>query len=95
MSLFAITFVVNLATTFFKKVVFPRFGRTGVQVILFICALIGAVYYQYLQHVPSIKEIVAGAIAIFSMAIALYEVILSRFSFFQSSDTPGLSNTNS
>lgn len=80
----AITFIINIATSFLKKVAFPRVGKVGVHIILFICAMIGAAYYTYLQHIASFKIVVENALALFAMAITLYEVILGYFPIFDS-----------
>jgi len=80
----AVAFIINIATSALKKVIFPRFGKTGVQTIVFICALVGAFYLTYVDQFPSIKVILVQAATLFSIAVAFYEVILSRLGIFSS-----------
>lgn len=81
-----LTFLVNVVGSFFKNYVFPRWGKLGVQVIVFLAALIAATYYAYVQDIPTIAHIVQVAAGIFAAAITLYEVLLSYFPFFKSTD---------
>jgi len=76
----AVILLVNVVTSLLKKYVVPKWGRNGVHIILFTLATISAVYMNYGD---SIQIYVANAIAIFSLAVALYEVLLSRFAFFK------------
>lgn len=79
----AIVFLVNILTSAFKKWIYPRFGKLGVQITIFIFAVIGAFYYTYADAIPGLLHLVETACALFSLAVALYEVILSRFDFFK------------
>ena len=77
----ALTFLVNAATQFFKKFIIPRFGETGVHVILFTFSVIAALYFTYGDQYPGIKDILLVGVQIFCLAIALYEVLLKHLSF--------------
>jgi len=76
----AIILLVNIVTSLLKKFVLPKYGKTGVHVLLFVLAIIGAVYISYGS---SIQIYVSNSVAVFSLAVALYEVLLSRFAFFK------------
>lgn len=75
-----IVVAVNVLTALVKKYVYPKYGRTGVQVVVFVLAVIGAVYMRY---GASVEAYATAAIAIFTTAIALYEVLWSRIAFFK------------
>lgn len=79
----ALVFLVNLLSTVFKRWIFPRFGKTGIQVIVFILSIVGALYYTYKNRIVGLEEMVTSAIALFSLAVALYETVLSHFDFFK------------
>jgi len=72
--------LVNVLTALFKKHVYPRWGRTGVQVTVFALAFMGALYITYGE---GFRYIVENTIAIFSLAVTLYEVLLSRLRLFK------------
>lgn len=74
----AVVIVINAATKFLRTFIFPRFGKTGVQAIVFICALIGTAYFNYGSQFPSVQIYLIQAIAFFSSAITLYEVLFSK-----------------
>lgn len=76
-------FLVNILTSVLKQWVYPRFGKIGVQVTVFLLALIGAAYYTYSRLFPDLETFVASAITIFSVAVAFYEVILSHLPLFK------------
>lgn len=78
----AIVFAVNILTSFLKKVVFPKFGNFGVQVIVFVLALIGALYMLYNGHFPALATWVGEALKVFAAAVAFYEVILKNIPLF-------------
>ena len=84
----AVVFAVNVVGSFFKKVVAPKWGKTGVQVLVFVAAVLGALYVKHAQDLPSLKALVTETLAVFSLSVAFYEVILSRFSLFKRSETP-------
>ena len=76
----AIVFAINVLTSFLKKYVYPKFGRLGVQVVVFLLAIVGA---WYMQYGASLEVYVAQAFVLFTAAVALYEVILKRVDFFR------------
>lgn len=79
----AVAFGVNVLTSVLKRWVYPRFGALGVQVTAFVLALIGAWYWLYGQNITQLSTIVTAAVALFSLAVALYEVILRHLPFFR------------
>lgn len=83
MSQLAIVFGITLLTSILKRWVIPKWGKFGVQVFVFILAAIAALYMTYSAGFPALTEIVEQAIKVFSLAVALYEVILKRFDFFK------------
>lgn len=78
----ALTFIINLVTSVTKKYVMPKVGATGVQILVFILALIGTAYLNYGSQYPSLIAFVTEAAKYFAGAIVLYEVLLSKFDFF-------------
>lgn len=82
----AIAFVIVVASSFLKKVALPKVGKLGVQVIVFVCALLGAAYYNYGNLFPGVQVFVMQALSLFSLAVAFYEVIFSRLNIFQRQD---------
>lgn len=82
MTPYIIVVLVNIATSFFKKVVFPKFGATGVQVILFVLSMLAAFVVYYNGINPSFAHVAGIAVKIFMSAIVLYEVLLKKFDVF-------------
>ncbi len=82
----AIAFLVNVFTSVMKTWVYPRFGKFGVQVVAFIFAVIGAWYVLYGQNIASLENIVAATIALFTLAVTIYEVILQHIPSFKGTD---------
>jgi hypothetical protein len=78
----ALAFLVNVLTSLVKNFIQPKFGSIGVQVFAFILALIGAFYILYGANIPNLQSWVVAAGAIFSVAVAYYEVILNKISVF-------------
>lgn len=74
----AITFIVNLATQAIKKFIIPRFGVTGVHIMIFAFSTIAALYFTYGDQFPQIKTLLFVGAQIFCLAITLYEVVLGR-----------------
>jgi len=79
----AITLIINVATSLLKQFVYPRFGKLGVQIFAFACALIAALYVTYKEQFPGLEEFIITVLAIFSMAVAFYEVVLQNISWFK------------
>lgn len=79
----AITFTINIATSLLKQYVYPRYGKLGVQIFAFACALIAALYVSYKDQFPGLEEFIITVLAIFSMAVAFYEVVLQNLSWFK------------
>lgn len=78
-----IVFAVNVLTSVFKRWIEPKWGRIGVQISVFVLALIGAVYVTYGPLFASIQDIVTQGLIIFSLAITFYEVVLNRIALFK------------
>lgn len=78
----ALTFVVNLATAVFKWM-FGKIGQTGTQAVVFVLALVAALFVHFDFFTPGIKEWIITGGAIFSVAVTFYEVVLSKFDFFK------------
>lgn len=87
----ALIFLINAVSSLLKKWVYPKFGKIGVQVVVFIAAVIGALYYTYGKG-TQIEEIVAITIALFSSSVAIYEVILSNLKVFKIPNLKGRTN---
>lgn len=79
----ALIFIINALSSFLKKWVYPKFGKVGVQVLIFGLAVLGAIYWTYGQNVLGIKEVVVAAIGLFSLSVTFYEVILSHLAVFK------------
>ena len=79
----AIVFIINIFTSLLKRYVYPKYGKLGVQVLVFILAFIAAIYFKYGYGV---RVYVTEALILFSSAVAIYEVILSRISVFKQND---------
>jgi hypothetical protein len=62
--------------------VYKTAGRLTTQVILFVAALIFALWETYGSNFPNIGTWLGQAVVIFSMAVAAYEVILHYFPAF-------------
>ena len=83
MSEVAIIFSINVLTSVLKRWIEPKWGKIGVQVTVFLLALIAAVYLSYGQFVIGLSDIVGGAIGLFSLSVALYEVLLKHIGIFK------------
>jgi len=71
-----IIFLVNLFASISKKWIKPRFGKTGVQVVVFILSVLAALYYTF-PH-PSLSEFVAITVGVLTMSITFYELLWSK-----------------
>jgi len=76
----AIVFAVNVVSSLLKKYVQPRFGKLGVQALVFATAVAITVYLTY---GASVQTYVEQSLIIFVSSVALYEVILSRITWFK------------
>lgn len=74
---------VNILTSFLKKYVYPKFGKTGVQFVLFVLCFIGATLWSLKEKYTSIGTFIATGTAIFMMSISFYEVVLQHFKIFK------------
>ena len=83
MSEFAVVFAINAVAAFFKSWVYPKWGKVGVQVSVFLAATLAALFVTYGNEIMGLKTVVAHATALFSLAVGFYEVLLSRFSLFK------------
>lgn len=71
----ALAVLVSVGTTIFKWF-YSKVGRVGTQIVVFILALIGALYYSYQGTVPGLRTYFENAVTIFCVAVAFYEVLL-------------------
>lgn len=78
----ALTLIVNVATSLLKWS-YDRVGKVGSQIIVFVFALVAALFWTYQAQVPGLVEYAKATIGIFCLAVAFYEVILSRIAFFK------------
>lgn len=81
----SIVFAVNVLSSILKRVVAPKWGTFGTQVVVFVLALIGALYFTLQGSFPGIVDWVKQGLQIFALAVTLYEVILSRIPLFKGS----------
>ncbi len=79
----AIVFLVNLGSSVLKKWIYPKYGAVGIQVTVFILATIGALYITFKESILGLREVIETALSIFAVAVAFYEVILSKFTWFR------------
>lgn len=79
----AIIFLVNVFSSFLKRWIYPKYGATGIQVTVFVLALIGSIYLSFRDSISGLREVVEGALVIFSIAVSFYEVILSKLTWFR------------
>lgn len=77
----SLAFIVNIGGAVFNWI-FRKAGRRVTQIVIFLIALFAATYYQYGAQFPVFQSAVAGAIVLFSMAVAFYEVLLKYFPLF-------------
>ena len=84
----AIAFAVNVVSSLMKTFIYPRFGKLGVQIFAFILASVGSWFFIYGQHIASLATFATSALAIFSLSVTFYEVILSRLDVFKVKTAP-------
>lgn len=77
----ALAFAINIGGGIFNWI-FQKAGRLATQATIFVLALLAAVYWQYHGLVPGLADVITGAIVLFSMAVAFYEVLLGYFPAF-------------
>lgn len=77
-----IALAVNVFTALLKKYVEPKFGKLGVQAVVFLLALVGAVGYAFYLKNVAFQAVVLEALRTITYAITIYEIILKRISFF-------------
>lgn len=83
----ALAFAVNVGGAVFNWI-FQRAGRLTTQIVLFVIAIAAAAYWQYHGLVPGLESLVSGALILFSMAVAFYEVLLKYFPAFSGPSQP-------
>lgn len=76
-------FALSLLTQFVKNIVFPKYGATGVHILMFILACLGVVCVGLYTSMPSVAKIIEEGLALLASAIAMYEVLLSKLGFSQ------------
>lgn len=80
-----IVFGINVLTSILKRWIEPKWGKTGTQVTVFILAFIAGIYVTYGTSFAAIQEIVQGAIGLFALAVAFYEVLWKHIGLFKGS----------
>lgn len=85
-SLAAITLIVNVLTSALKWMQ-AKLGGSAVHAVVFVLALVGALYLQYHTMYPTFTHYIETTGVVFSAAVALYEVLLSKIPFFQGPTT--------
>ena len=83
MTPFISVFLVNIATSFFKKWIYPKFGSTGVQLVLAMLSVVAALVFYFKGINASFAHILQVSTGIFLSAMALYEVLLKKFNIFK------------
>lgn len=78
----ALTFLINIVTAVLKWVT-GKIGRTGTQIVVFVLALAAAAFVRFGSYIPNLETYIATAVALFSAAVAFYEVVLTYIPFFQ------------
>lgn len=79
----ALAFAINILTSALKGYIYPKFGKIGVQVVVFAMAFVGGLYIMYGQNVASLTTVVTAAVALFSLSVTLYEVIWQHITWFK------------
>lgn len=80
---YATIIAVNLVTSFFKKNIYPKWGKTGVQFILLVASALAAVVWSLAKNFFLWEEFLNQIIGIFAISMAVYEVLLSKFDLFK------------
>ena len=75
-----IPFGLIIATQLVKKFIAPKYGATGVQVFVFLLALLGVSIKGAMTVYPAFGELLVTAGTYLVQAIALYEVVYKRLS---------------
>ncbi len=79
----SIVFAVNVLASILKRWIKPAWGTVGVQVSVFVLAILGALYATYNGTFPAVKELAEASLGVFSLSVAFYEVILSHIPMFK------------
>lgn len=82
----AVLLLVNAATSFLKKWVYPRWGKPGVHALVFTLSMVVALYVTFGEKVPSLQIFVIASIGVFSTAVTVYEVLLQYIPMFKGGD---------
>lgn len=83
----ALAFAVNVAGAAFNWI-FQRVGRVGTQIVIFVFALVAALWYTYSTSFPGVSQYLQITLVIFSLAVTFYEVLLGYFPAFKGPTTP-------
>lgn len=79
----ATVFAINVLTSILKRWIEPKWGKLGTQVTVFILALIGGWYIMFGKEIITLSNLVGSGIALFSLSVALYEVLLKHIGVFK------------
>lgn len=83
-----VVFAVNILASVLKRWIAPKWGKFGVQVTVFVLALIGAAYFEFGASVAGLQAWVEQGLILFASAVTVYEVILSHIPQFKGSTAP-------
>lgn len=83
METIAMVLFTNIGTQFFKKYVYPKYGATGVQAVLFIVSLFVSGVMLVKESNFAVKKFFEVGSAVFMVAITTYEVLWKKFTMFK------------
>jgi len=79
----ALVLSINVIGSIFKRWVYPKYGKFGVQVMIFSFSLLAALYFMYKELIPGLENFIITALTIFSSTVTIYEVALQYFPAFK------------
>lgn len=78
-----IILAVNSATSVLKKYVYPKYGKNGVHLLLFLLSFAAALVYSMKNEWVSLWLFIQRGLAVLALSVSFYELVLSRFSLFK------------
>jgi hypothetical protein len=76
-----IAFGSSVITSFVKRYIEPKFGKIGVQVLVFLLVILGVFIWRYISAIPEWKDIALKSLETLAYSIGMYEVVLKRLGF--------------
>lgn len=83
----AIILLVNTLSSFLKRWIMPKYGVVGVQLTVFVLSTIAAVYITLKSTYPQLSVFFNALVAVFSLSVSFYEVILQHIPWFKGKTT--------